>query len=46
MIIGDIIVIWRASAIWHDRRVVTLLPLSWWALMIGMLGDYLLLILS
>ncbi|KAI0085778.1 hypothetical protein BDY19DRAFT_895986 [Irpex rosettiformis] len=34
MIIGDIIVIWRASAIWHDRRTVILLPLSWWALMI------------
>ncbi|KAI0698352.1 hypothetical protein BC835DRAFT_1269111 [Cytidiella melzeri] len=33
MIVGDILVIWRASAIWHDRRVVIFLPLFWWALM-------------
>ena len=35
MIIGDIIVIWRASAIWHDRRAVILIPLAWWACMIS-----------
>ena len=35
MILGDILVIWRACAIWHDRRIVVLAPLSWWALMIG-----------
>ncbi|KAI0314350.1 hypothetical protein OF83DRAFT_1063979 [Amylostereum chailletii] len=34
MIIGDILVIWRASAIWHDRRIVVLIPLFWWGLMI------------
>lgn len=35
MIIGDVLVIWRASAIWFDRKVVVLLPLFWWGLMIG-----------
>ena len=35
MILGDILVIWRACAIWHDRRIVVLAPLFWWALMIG-----------
>ncbi|VDB96650.1 unnamed protein product [Peniophora sp. CBMAI 1063] len=34
MILGDILVIWRASAIWHDRRAVVFLPLFWWVLMI------------
>ncbi|KAI0342962.1 hypothetical protein BDW22DRAFT_1219304 [Trametopsis cervina] len=34
MILGDILVIWRASAIWHDRRIMTIIPLFWWALMI------------
>ena len=36
MIVGDTLVIWRVSAIWHDRRTVILIPLFWWALMIGM----------
>ncbi|TBU26254.1 hypothetical protein BD311DRAFT_808567 [Dichomitus squalens] len=35
MVAGDILVIWRASAIWHDQRIVVLLPLFWWTLMIG-----------
>ncbi|GJE97707.1 hypothetical protein PsYK624_139280 [Phanerochaete sordida] len=33
MIVGDILVIWRAGAIWFDRRVVLVLPLFWWTLM-------------
>lgn len=35
MILGDILVIWRSSAIWFDRRVVVLIPILWWGLMIG-----------
>lgn len=35
MIVGDILVIWRASAIWFDKRTVVLLPLCWWILMIA-----------
>lgn len=34
MILGDILVIWRASAIWYNRKIVILLPLFWWGLMI------------
>ncbi|KAI0034499.1 hypothetical protein K488DRAFT_38072, partial [Vararia minispora EC-137] len=34
MILGDILVIWRAAAIWHDRRAFVLIPFFWWALMI------------
>ncbi|GJE97702.1 hypothetical protein PsYK624_139230 [Phanerochaete sordida] len=34
MIVGDILVIWRAGAIWFDRRSVLILPLFWWVLMI------------
>lgn len=35
MIVGDILVMWRASAIWFDRKVVMLLPLFWWGLLVG-----------
>ena len=38
MIAGDILVIWRVSAIWFEKRVVVLLPLFWWVLMIGTSG--------
>ncbi|GJE97705.1 hypothetical protein PsYK624_139260 [Phanerochaete sordida] len=34
MIVGDVLVIWRAGAIWFDRRAVLVLPLFWWTLMI------------
>ncbi|EKM49733.1 uncharacterized protein PHACADRAFT_265383 [Phanerochaete carnosa HHB-10118-sp] len=34
MVAGDILVIWRASAICFERRIVVLLPLFWWILMI------------
>jgi len=34
MIAGDILVIWRVSAIWFEKRIVVLLPLFWWVLMI------------
>ena len=36
MIVGDILVIWRTSAIWFDRKIVVCVPLFWWMLMIGM----------
>ena len=36
MVVGDILVIWRSSAIWYNRRAVVLLPLFWWTLLIGM----------
>lgn len=32
---GDILVIWRAGAIWFDKRRVLMLPLFWWVLMVG-----------
>lgn len=35
MIIGDILVIWRASAVCFDRRVLIMIPLFWWLLLIG-----------
>lgn len=35
MIAGDILVIWRAAAIWFDNKAVVLFPLFWWVLMIG-----------
>ncbi|KIP02727.1 hypothetical protein PHLGIDRAFT_122215 [Phlebiopsis gigantea 11061_1 CR5-6] len=34
MIVGDVLVIWRASAIWFEKKSVVLLPLFWWALTI------------
>lgn len=40
MILGDILVIWRSSAIWFDRRVVVLIPIFWWALMIGIVDSF------
>lgn len=36
MIVGDILVIWRASAVCFDKKIYILLPLFWWGLMIGM----------
>ncbi|KAJ3974799.1 hypothetical protein EV361DRAFT_597436 [Lentinula raphanica] len=35
MIVGDILVIWRLSAIWFSKRILVLIPLFWWGLMIG-----------
>ncbi|KIP02724.1 hypothetical protein PHLGIDRAFT_283268 [Phlebiopsis gigantea 11061_1 CR5-6] len=35
MILADTCVIWRAATIWHDRRIVVLMPLCWWSLMIA-----------
>ncbi|TFK31909.1 hypothetical protein BDQ12DRAFT_568405, partial [Crucibulum laeve] len=34
MIIGDILVIWRVSAIWYNRRMLIAIPLFWWGLMV------------
>ncbi|KAJ3712685.1 hypothetical protein C8R42DRAFT_727844 [Lentinula raphanica] len=34
MIVGDILVIWRLSAIWFSKRILVLIPLFWWGLMI------------
>ncbi|KAF8156483.1 hypothetical protein K438DRAFT_1942796, partial [Mycena galopus ATCC 62051] len=34
MIMGDVLVIWRLLAIWHDRKTVVLLPLLFWSGMI------------
>ncbi|KAJ7786749.1 hypothetical protein B0H14DRAFT_3583119 [Mycena olivaceomarginata] len=34
MIMGDVLVIWRLLAIWHERRTVVLLPLLFWSGMI------------
>lgn len=35
MILGDILVIWRAAAIWFENKIVILIPVFWWGLMIG-----------
>lgn len=35
MILGDILVIWRAAAIWFENKIVILFPVFWWGLMIG-----------
>lgn len=35
MIVGDILVIWRASAICFDRLVLVIFPLFWWFLLVG-----------
>ncbi|KAJ7719832.1 hypothetical protein B0H16DRAFT_1554042 [Mycena metata] len=34
MIMGDVLVIWRLLAIWHERKIVVLLPLLLWSGMI------------
>ncbi|KAJ7480638.1 hypothetical protein FB451DRAFT_1238109 [Mycena latifolia] len=34
MIMGDVLVIWRLLAIWHERKTVILLPLLFWSGMI------------
>ncbi|KAJ4463676.1 hypothetical protein C8J55DRAFT_531428 [Lentinula edodes] len=34
MIVGDVLVIWRLSAIWFNNRIMVLMPLFWWGLMI------------
>ncbi|KAG7093443.1 hypothetical protein E1B28_007121 [Marasmius oreades] len=34
MIVGDILVIWRLSAIWFNRRILVSIPVFWWVLMI------------
>ncbi|KAJ7436262.1 hypothetical protein B0H11DRAFT_1936851 [Mycena galericulata] len=34
MILGDVLVIWRLLAIWHERKTVVLLPLLFWSGMI------------
>ncbi|ESK91856.1 hypothetical protein Moror_10508 [Moniliophthora roreri MCA 2997] len=34
MIVGDILVIWRLSAIWFNRQIIVLVPLFWWGAMI------------
>ena len=35
MILSDILVIWRASAVCFDHRVVITIPLFWWLGLIG-----------
>lgn len=32
---GDVLVIWRLLAIWHERKIVVLIPLLFWSGMIG-----------
>jgi hypothetical protein len=32
---GDVLVIWRLLAIWHEQKTVVLLPLLFWSGMIG-----------
>ncbi|KAJ3994366.1 hypothetical protein F5050DRAFT_1575759 [Lentinula boryana] len=34
MIVGDVLVIWRLSAIWFNQKMMVLIPLFWWGLMI------------
>ncbi|KAJ6472506.1 hypothetical protein C8R45DRAFT_1164217 [Mycena sanguinolenta] len=34
MIMGDVLVVWRLLAIWHERKTVVLIPLLFWSGMI------------